>query len=149
MLFFLLHYAIILTNDLHKYNNQEARALKLHETHESAEDYLETILILSKRLPVVRSVDIAKELEFSKPSVSVAMKKLRQEDFIEISESGFITLTKSGLALAEKIYSRHKFLSDWLVSLGVEPKTASADACRMEHIISEDSLNAIKNSINK
>lgn len=113
----------------------------------SSEDYLETILMLSKKLPVVRSVDIAAELNFSKPSVSVAMKHLRENECIEVSSSGFITLTPKGLEIANSVYERHLVLSDWLISLGVDPKTAVADACEMEHQISNESFQAMKQFI--
>ena len=112
--------------------------------HESAENYLETILILSRSLPVVRSVDIANELGFKKPSVSVAMKNLREKAHISVDKSGFITLTPSGREIAEMIYERHRLLSSWLMQLGVPQETAAADACRMEHVISKESFRAIK-----
>ncbi|MCI7262177.1 MAG: metal-dependent transcriptional regulator [Clostridium sp.] len=115
--------------------------------NESAEDYLETILILSERLPVVRSIDIAVELGYSKPSVSIAMKNLREKGYITVSPAGFITLTEPGLAIASSIYERHTVLSNWLISLGVPEETAIADACNMEHQISEDSFNAMKQFI--
>lgn len=115
--------------------------------NESAEDYLETILILSKRLPVVRSVDIANELGFKKSSVSIAMKNLREKSHIVVSESGFITLTPEGRAIAEMIYERHEFLSSWLVSLGVDKHTANDDACKMEHVLSKESFEAIKQHV--
>ena len=113
----------------------------------SSEDYLETIYILSRKLPVVRSIDIAVELNFSKPSVSVAMKHLRENDCIEVSPAGFITLTEKGLQIATSIYERHLVLSDWLISLGVDPKIAVADACEMEHQISDESFQAMKKFI--
>ncbi len=115
--------------------------------NESAENYLETILILSHRLPVVRSVDIANELGFKKSSVSIAMKNLREKKHIVVSDSGFITLTPSGRAIAEEIYERHQFLSAWLTKLGVDPEVAVQDACKMEHVISRESFNAIKQNI--
>ncbi len=111
---------------------------------ESAENYLETILVLSKRKPQVRSIDIAHELSFSKPSVSVAMKNLRLNGYIHMDQEGYITLTPAGLAIADKIYERHQLLSRWLVALGVNPDTAAEDACRMEHVISSESFEAIK-----
>ena len=111
---------------------------------ESSENYLETILILSKRQPAVRSVDIATELDFKKPSVSVAMKKLRENDYIRVSPEGYITLTEAGRKIAERIYERHELLSSWLVRLGVSPDTAVSDACRIEHVISAESFEAIK-----
>ncbi|MGN0159205.1 MAG: metal-dependent transcriptional regulator [Brotaphodocola sp.] len=115
--------------------------------NESREDYLETILVLSKRLPVVRSVDIAMEMNYSKPSISVAMKNLREKGYIEVSSAGFITLTESGLAIATSIYERHTVLSNWLISLGVPEQTAIADACSMEHQMSDVSFNAMKQFI--
>ena len=113
-------------------------------SNESAENYLETILILSKTLPVVRSVDIANELGFKKPSISVAMKSLREKNLITVNNSGFIYLTVSGRQIAEMIYERHELLTKWLVRLGVPSNVASEDACRMEHVISKESFNAIK-----
>lgn len=111
---------------------------------ESAENYLETILILKNRLGAVRSIDIANELEFSKPSISIAMKNLRENGYIEMDTGGFITLTPKGSEIAEKIYERHTLLSTWLKRLGVNPETAVEDACRMEHVISTESFDAIK-----
>ena len=117
------------------------------KTNESAENYLETILVLSKKLPVVRSVDIANELEFKKSSVSIAMKKLREANHITVTESGFIYLTESGKEIAEMIYERHEFLSAWLEQLGVPAKIAVEDACKIEHVISKESFEAIKNYV--
>ena len=113
-------------------------------TNESAENYLETILMLSKRLPVVRSVDISNELGFKKSSVSVAMKNLREKNHITVSDAGFINLTQSGREIAEMIYERHEFLSKWLISLGVPAETATEDACKIEHVLSKESFQAIK-----
>ena len=113
--------------------------------HESAENYLETILVLSQHQAQVRSIDIANELNFSKPSVSVAMKNLRKSGHIKVDENGFITLTESGYAIASTIYERHTILSKALISLGVDEATAVEDACRMEHVISPESFQAIKN----
>ena len=117
--------------------------------HESAEDYLETILKLSKELPVVRSVDIANELNYKKSSVSVAMKNLRLSGHIEVSDAGFITLTESGLEIAQRIYERHLFLSNWLMQLGVEEELAVHDACRLEHDMSVESFEAIRNFVSE
>lgn len=117
--------------------------------NESSENYLETILILSKRLPVVRSVDIAEELNVTKPSVSVAMKKLRESDCILVSKAGFITLTPKGMEIASSIYERHTFISKWLITLGVPETIAVEDACRMEHCISKESFTAMKDFIEK
>ena len=115
---------------------------------ESAENYLETILMLSQVKPHVRSIDIATELEFSKPSVSVAMKNLRENGFITVSPEGYIHLTESGREVAEKIYERHTTLSSWLVMLGVDPRIAAEDACKIEHDVSAESFEAIKRHIN-
>lgn len=115
--------------------------------NESAENYLETILILSKKLPVVRSVDVANELGFKKPSVSIAMKNLKDKNHITVTDAGFIFLTDSGKEIAEMIYERHQFLSGWLMSLGVDEETALADACKIEHVISKESFEAIKKAI--
>ena len=115
---------------------------------ESAENYLETILILSLKKSYVRSIDIANELGFSKPSVSVAMKNLRENGYITVSPEGYIHLTESGLEVAEKIYERHTILSNWLTMLGVDPRVAAEDACKIEHDVSAESFEAIKRHIN-
>lgn len=112
--------------------------------HESAENYLETILILKKRLGQVRSIDIASELSFSKPSVSVAMKNLRLNGYIDVSKDGYITLLEKGQEIAERIYERHTLFSDWLITLGVSPEVAAEDACRIEHVISNETFEAFK-----
>jgi DtxR family Mn-dependent transcriptional regulator len=117
--------------------------------YESAENYLETILILKKKNNAVRSIDIVNELEYTKPSVSVAMKNLRENGYIEMDDDGYITLTDKGLKIAEKIYERHKFLSDWLIKLGVDENTAIEDACRMEHVISSETFEAIKEFVRR
>ena len=117
-------------------------------THESSENYLETILILSSKLPVVRSVDIANELNFKKSSVSIAMKHLREEHHITVTKEGYIYLTESGKEIAEMIYERHEFLSSWQCSPGVDKDIANEDACRMEHVISKESFKAIKDYLN-
>ena len=116
------------------------------QIRESAENYLETILILSQRKGKgeVRSIDIVNELEFSKPSVSVAMKNLRENGYITVDKDGYIRLTDKGLEIAEKMYERHTWLSQWLIKLGVDEKVAVEDACRMEHVISAESFAAIK-----
>ena len=114
---------------------------------ESSENYLETILILSEKKPVVRSVDIAEELGFKKSSVSVAMKNLREKNLITVRPEGYIYLTEAGKAIADMIYERHKILSSWLISLGVPEDVAVDDACRMEHVISKESFQAIKKYI--
>ena len=115
--------------------------------HESAEDYLETILMLSKKLPVVRSIDIANEMGYKKSSVSIAMKNLREAEHIRVTKEGYIYLTDSGKEIVEMIYERHQILSSWLIKLGVDKKVAEEDACRIEHDISKESFNAIKKAI--
>lgn len=112
--------------------------------HESAENYLETILVLHRRTGAVRSIDIANELEFSKPSVSIAMRNLRENGYIQVDENGFIALLPAGREIAERIYERHTLLSGWLIDLGVSPEVAAEDACRIEHVISAESFAAIK-----
>jgi Mn-dependent DtxR family transcriptional regulator len=115
--------------------------------HESAENYLETILMLSLKGNRVRSIDIVNELEYSKPSVSVAMKNLRTKGYIVMDDDGCITLTAKGRKIADTMYERHVAISDWLIFLGVDKKTAVHDACKMEHALSEKSFLAIKNHI--
>ena len=117
------------------------------EIHQSAEDYLECILRLSKSKPVVRSIDIAVDMNYSKPSISVAMKNLRTNGYIDVDKSGFITLTDMGKEVAEKIYERHLLLTDWLIFLGVSPEVAAEDACKIEHDLSPESYEAIKNHV--
>ncbi|WWR15088.1 metal-dependent transcriptional regulator [Lachnospiraceae bacterium JLR.KK008] len=116
--------------------------------NESAENYLETILVLSRKLPVVRSVDVASELQFKKSSVSVAMKNLREKMLITMTEAGYIYLTDTGREIAEMIYERHEFLTSWLTSLGVPRQIAGEDACKIEHVISAESFDAIKHYVN-
>lgn len=111
---------------------------------ESGENYLETILILKQKNGYVRSIDIATELSFSKPSVSYAMKRLKENGYINMQKDGGITLTEAGLEIAERIYERHRLLTEWLVHLGVSPDVAAHDACRMEHVISAESFEKIK-----
>jgi len=110
----------------------------------SAENYLEAIYILSARDQPVRAVDIAGELEFTKPSVSVAMRNLREGGYIEVDGSGHITLTERGYAVAKSMYDRHTLISQWLTALGVDADTASEDACKIEHDISEQSFEALR-----
>ena len=117
------------------------------QVHESEENYLETILVLSQKGEKVRSIDIVNALEFSKPSVSVAMKNLREKSCITMDDDGYITLTKKGQKIADTIYERHVAISDWLITLGVDKKTALQDACKMEHVMSEKSFLAIKRHI--
>ncbi|MGN0594496.1 MAG: metal-dependent transcriptional regulator [Hominimerdicola sp.] len=114
------------------------------EIRESAENYLETILMLHERKGEVRSIDIVNELDFSKPSVSVAMKNLRLNGYIEVDKNGYITLTEKGREIAERMYERHNTLSKWLISIGVSEQTAVEDACKIEHVISAESFEAIK-----
>ena len=112
--------------------------------NESAENYLETILVLGQTLPVVRSVDVANELGFKKSSVSVAMKNLREKNHITVTDAGFIYLTESGKKIAEMIHERHELLAAWLTKLGVPEDIASEDACKLEHVLSKESFEAIK-----
>ena len=112
--------------------------------NESAENYFETIYILSQNLPAVRSVDVANELGFKKSSVSVAMKNLREKNHITVTDSGFIHLTESGKQIAEMIHERHELLTEWLTRLGVTEEIASDDACKLEHVLSKESFEAIK-----
>ena len=114
---------------------------------ESAENYLETILIIGNRKPQVRSIDIANEMGYKKSSVSIAMKNLREAEHIRVTKEGYIYLTDSGKEIAEMIYERHQILSSWLIKLGVDKKVAEEDACRIEHDISKESFNAIKKAI--
>ena len=111
---------------------------------ESGEMYLESIYVLLKKNGNVRSVDIAEYMGYSKPSISRAMGLLKDGDFIRIAKDGSITLTRAGVAVAEKIYERHTLLSNLLIRLGVSPETASEDACKLEHAISDESFEAIK-----
>lgn len=114
---------------------------------ESGEMYLETIFILGRKKPDVRSIDVACELGYKKSSVSVAMKTLRENGYIEMDADGYITLTEKGRNVAETMFERHTLISDWLVSLGVDKGVAAEDACRIEHIISTESFEAIKNHV--
>ena len=117
------------------------------KTYESAENYLETILMLGQNGNDVRAIDIANELEYTKPSVSVAMRNLRAGGFIAVDDEGHITLTDSGREIAQRMYDRHTLISDWLISLGVDRGIAVRDACRMEHGMSEQSFAAIRKHI--
>lgn len=116
---------------------------------ESAENYLETILILHQKNGAVRSIDIANELQYSKPSVSIAMRNLRENGYIRVDDNGFITLLPQGMEIAERIYERHTLLTNLLTALGVTPETAAEDACRIEHVISAESFEAIKNHVRR
>lgn len=117
------------------------------QIHQSAEDYLECILKLSKQRPVVRSIDIANDMNYSKPSISVAMKNLRLNGYINVDESGFITLTDSGMEIASNIYDRHLILRKWLEFLGISPETAEQDACKIEHTLSKETYSALRKHI--
>ncbi|MBQ8725030.1 MAG: metal-dependent transcriptional regulator [Oscillospiraceae bacterium] len=114
---------------------------------ESAENYLETIHILNKRTGSVRSIDIVNELGYSKPSVSIAMKNLRENGYVLVDKDGYITLTESGREIAETMYERHTVISSWLMYLGVPKKVALEDACRIEHVISAESFEAMKKHV--
>ena len=113
------------------------------QIHQSAEDYLEKILMLHERLGYARSVDIATELKVTKPSVSVAMKRLRENGYVLMDDDGLITLTPEGRAIAERVYDRHKVLSAFFREIGVEAVTAAQDACRVEHVLSEEAFQAV------
>lgn len=115
--------------------------------YESAENYLETILMLTKKHGAVRSIDIATELSVSKPSVSVAMKNLREGGYIEVDSEGHITLLEQGRKIAETIYERHTLLTNWLTALGVDPSIAAEDACKIEHVISAETFAALKKHV--
>ena len=117
------------------------------QIRESAENYLETILVLQKRQGTVRSIDIVNELSFSKPSVSIAMKNLRENGYIEMSRDGQISLLDAGREIAERIYERHTLLTLWLTHLGVSKETAAEDACRIEHDISAETFEALKRHV--
>ena len=115
-----------------------------HKSEESMEDYLETIYVLRKRLPVVRSIDIATELGYSKPSVSVAMKNLKTRGFVTVSQEGYISFTEQGEALAAETFERHTVIRDWLINLGVNEETASEDACKMENEMCREKFQSLK-----
>ncbi len=114
------------------------------DIYESGEDYLERILMLQIRNGSVRSIDIANDMGFSKPSVSIAMKKLREQGYIHIKENGEISLTKEGNTIAQKTYERHLFLTSLLEKIGVNPQQAVIDACKIEHDLSDETFNALK-----
>ena len=115
--------------------------------YESAEDYLERILILQEEKGEVRSIDIAHNMGYSKPSISIAMKKLKEAGLIDIDEHGFIALTKEGHVIADRVYERHRVLKKILINIGVDPKQAEKDACKVEHVISEETFEAIKKKV--
>ena len=111
---------------------------------ESPEDYLEAIYMLSLHSSEVRSIDVARHLGYSKPSVSVAMKRLRENGYVNMDDNNLLTLTESGLAIARSIYERHQVISGYLMSIGVSEETALKDACRIEHVLSEETFHKIK-----
>ena len=119
------------------------------QSNESQEMYLETILVLGKEKEHVRSVDVANDLGFKKSSVSVGMKHLREKKYIEVDEKGYITLTPAGKEIAEMIYERHQFLSEYLMKIGVPEDIAIDDACKIEHVISKESFEALKKRVKK
>ena len=119
------------------------------KTNESAENYLETILMLKKEKGAVRSIDIVHQMEFTKPSVSRAMALLREKGQITMDKEGWIELTDDGREIAERIYERHLLMTEWLIALGVSPDVAAEDACRMEHDISEETFRQLKAHIQK
>lgn len=117
--------------------------------HASAEDYLERILILSENNDELHAIDIARSMNFSKPSVSIALKKLQEKKLIEIDDNLHIHLTETGRDIATKVYEKHTIISKALISLGVDEEIAKEDACKLEHVLSEESFDAIKKFINK
>ncbi len=117
------------------------------EIHESAEDYLEQILILHNKKGEVRSIDIVNALGYSKPSISIAMKRLRENGYITMDESNYISLTESGRVVAERIYERHRILTSFLTELGVDQAVAEKDACKIEHDISDESFEKIEQRV--
>ena len=121
----------------------------MRKTHESAEDYLEKILILRERNGNVRSIDIVNEMNYSKPSIRIAMKKLRAEGLVEMDPNGYITLTSKGEEIAQRIYKRHRLLKKVLMAIGVEEETAAEEACRIEHDINDDTYDKINAFYNK
>ena len=112
--------------------------------HESAEDYLESILMLKEQIGEVRSIDIVNKINYSKPSISIAMKKLRESGYIEMDDNGYITLLPPGLEIAQRIYQRHRLLEKVLIAIGVEPKKAEDEACKIEHDIDDDTYDKIR-----
>ena len=119
----------------------------MHEIQESGEMYLETILILSNQKANVRSIDVANYMNYSKPSISRGIGILKDDGYVTVDEGGFLHLTESGRAIAEKIYERHRVLAAFFESIGISEETASADACRIEHVISDETFSAIKKFI--
>ena len=116
---------------------------------ESAENYLETILVLRREKGAVRSIDVVQRMNFSKPSVSRAMSLLRQNGYVTMDKEGFLELTDRGLEIAERIYERHRLVTEWLIRLGVTPEVAEADACRIEHDISEETFDKLREHIRR
>ena len=117
--------------------------------HASGEDYLEAILVLQKKSGIVRSVDLARHMGFSKPSISHAVGVLKNGGFLTVDEDGYLHLTEDGREVAEKIYERHQFFTEQLVAVGVDRETAERDACRIEHVISEEAFEKLKTSVEK
>lgn len=117
--------------------------------HESGEMYLETIYCLYHKKPKVRSIDVAEEMGFSKPSVSRGVSILKKDGYLTVDDNGYLELTEAGLDLSQKIYERHTVLTELLIKLGVSKETASNDACKIEHVISDETLEAIKKSLNE
>ena len=116
---------------------------------ESPEDYLEAIYMLSLKQQHVRSIDVARHLGYSKPSVSVAMKRLRENSYVIMDDNGYLTLTEAGSVIAKRVYERHEIITQYLVQIGVDPETAQKDACRMEHVVSEETFQKIKEMCDK
>lgn len=116
---------------------------------ESAENYLEAILMLKEEKGKIRSIDIVRHLDFTKPSISRAINLLKTNGYVTVDKEGWIELTESGLAIAQKVYERHKFISAWLTSIGVDPETAVEDACRIEHDLSDETFAKVKEFVTK
>ena len=127
----------------------EIQRVFLMKLQESGENYLESILIISKEKGSVRSIDVANALNFSKPSVSIAMRRLRESGHVEMDENGFIVLTSKGLKIAEEMYERHETLRKYLIEIGVSPEIAAEDACRIEHVLSQETFDCMKKAIAK
>ena len=125
-------------------DTSEFRGSRKIAVNESAEDYLETILVLKNSIGAVRSIDIVNEMNYSKPSISIAMKKLRENGYIEMDEGGYISFTPQGEEIAERVYSRHMLLQDCLMAIGVDRETAAEEACHIEHVIDDDTFQKIR-----
>jgi Mn-dependent DtxR family transcriptional regulator len=145
----LLEKSSIVTKNISCYDIIKFEDVIIVRIYESGENYLEAILIIKQRQELVRSIDLAKEMNFTKASVSRAVNKLKEDNFITIDGSGYLTLTPKGLELATVIYERHRFFTDFLIYLGVDENIAAQDACKIEHVLSSESYQAMKNYLTK